>query len=66
MQSYFNRSFQIGSKTILNTINTCLLNLFSPTNKNNNDDEDIKEKTSSNINYYDFQRSFLLQSLEKH
>ena len=51
MQSYFNRSFQIGSKTILNTINTCLLNLFSPTNKNNNDDEDIKEKTSSNINY---------------
>ena len=30
---YFNNSFQIGSKTILNPINTCLLNLFSPTKK---------------------------------
>ena len=56
MQLYFNRSFQIGSKTILNTINTCLLNLFSPTNDNdindnNDENQDIKEKASPNIKY---------------
>ena len=30
MPIYFNNSFQIGSKTILNSMNTCLLDLFSP------------------------------------
>ena len=29
---YFNNSFKTGSKTILNKINTCLLDLFSPPN----------------------------------
>ena len=30
MPIYYNNSFQIGSKTILNSMNTCLLDLFSP------------------------------------
>ena len=51
---YFNRSFQIGSKTVLNTINTCLLNLCSPSKNNNNynnESIDNKAKTNQNLNY---------------
>ena len=51
---YFNNRFQIGSKTILNTINTCLLNLFSPTKKNNINNagnNENKSQSNSNINY---------------
>ena len=54
MPIYFNNSFQIGSKTILNSINTCLLNLCSPSKYNkfniiqNNENKSL---SNSNSNY---------------
>ena len=52
---YFNNSFQIGSKTVLNAMNTCLLDLFSPTksNKKNNlkeNDDNISQNDYRTIN----------------
>ena len=55
----FNNNFQIGSKTILNPINTCLLNLFSPTKKNNiNNTENKENKSQSNSNNIYMMNSF--------
>lgn len=42
---YFNNSFQIGSKTVLNAMNTCLLDLFSPTK--NNKKSNLKENNDN-------------------
>ena len=47
--TYFNNSFKTGSKTILNEINTCLLDLFSPKKniiKNNIENQDNNTQTS--------------------
>ena len=46
--TYFNNSFKTGSKTILNEINTCLLDLFSPKKniiKNNIENQDNNTQT---------------------
>ena len=46
--TYFNNSFKTGSKTILNEINTCLLDLFSPKKniiKNNIENQDNNSQT---------------------
>ena len=47
MPIYFNNSFQIGSKTILNSMNTCLLDLFSNT-KNNSENSKNNANTTKN------------------
>ena len=47
MPIYFNNSFQIGSKTILNSMNTCLLDLFSNT-KNNSENSENNDNTTKN------------------
>ena len=49
---YFNNSFKNGSKTILNEINTCLLDLFSPKKniiKNNFDNQNNNSQTDYKI-----------------
>ncbi len=43
---YFNNSFQIGSKTVLNSMNTCLLDLFSPIKNNSKHNLEYNEYTS--------------------
>ena len=46
--TYFNNSFKTGSKTILNEINTCLFDLFSPKKniiKNNIENQDNNTQT---------------------
>ena len=59
--TYFKNNFQIGSKTILNTMNTCVLNLFSPTKKNNiNNKGNNENKSQGNSN-----GNYLINSLNK-
>ena len=43
---YFNNSFQMGSKTILNPMNTCLLDLFSPITINTKCNSECNGSTS--------------------
>ena len=55
---YFKNSFQMGSKTILNSINTCLLNLCSPQKK-------IKKSNTENESHIDVTNHLINQINEE-